>query len=93
MLDLSHVGRRWRAPGRPSLKGVFGRRAGTVKGYRYSQALEGSDIVWTEETIDQLFDLGPDHVTPGSKMPMQRIASARDRADLIAFLKRETAAE
>lgn len=77
----------------PSLKGVFGRRAGTVKGYRYSQALEGSDIVWTEETIDQLFDLGPDHVTPGSKMPMQRIASARDRADLIAFLKRETAAE
>lgn len=74
----------------PSLYGVFGRRAGTLAGYAYSPALSGSRIVWSEETIDQLFELGPDHVTPGSKMPMQQIASPEDRADLIAFLKRET---
>lgn len=75
----------------PSLQGIFGRRAGSLAGYTYSQALSDSDIVWTEDTIDQLFDLGPDHVTPGSKMPMQQIAAPGDRADLIAFLKRETA--
>jgi cytochrome c len=77
----------------PTLYGLFGREAGSVDGYAYSPALEGSDLVWTAVTIDRLFDLGPDHYTPGSKMPMQRIVSSEDRADLIAFLERETKAE
>jgi cytochrome c len=77
----------------PTLYGLFGREAGSVEGYTYSVAMEGTDIVWSAETIDRLFDLGPDHYTPGSKMPMQRIVSAEDRADLIAFLKRETKAD
>lgn len=71
----------------PSLMGVFGRRAGTLPGYTYSDALTGTDLVWSEETLDKLFDLGPDHYTPGSKMPMQRIVRTEDRADLIAYLK------
>ncbi len=74
----------------PALKGIFGRRAGGLEGYRYSDAMRRSEIVWSEETINRLFELGPDHYTPGSKMPMQRITSPRDRADLIAFLKAET---
>ncbi len=74
----------------PSLYGVFGRRAGTVPGYRYSGTLTGSDIIWGDETIDALFDLGPDHYIPGSKMPMQVIAGADDRADLIAYLRNVT---
>ena len=76
----------------PTLHDLFGRKAGSVAGYAYSPAMRGSDIIWTAETIDRLFDLGPDHYTPGSKMPMQRIASPEDRADLIAFLQRETEA-
>jgi len=71
----------------PSLHGLFGRRAGTQPGYGYSQTLQGSDIVWDETTVDLLFDQGPDHYIPGSKMPMQVIRSATDRADLIRFLK------
>lgn len=71
----------------PSLWGVFGRRAGTLPGYRYSDALLGSDIVWTAETIARLFEEGPEIVTPGSKMPMQRINGAGDRKDLIAYLR------
>ncbi|MBJ3764218.1 c-type cytochrome [Maribius pontilimi] len=74
----------------PTLHGVFGRRAGTVDGYGYSDRLDGSDIVWNETTIDALFDQGPDHYIPGSKMPMQVIAAPQDRADLIAFLKTAT---
>lgn len=72
----------------PTLHGVFGRRAGTVPGYRYSDVLTGSDIIWSDDTIDQLFDLGPDHYIPGSKMPMQVIARAEDRRDLVEFLRR-----
>ena len=71
----------------PSLYNVFGRRAGTVPGYPYSATLTGSDIIWSDDTIDALFDIGPDHYIPGSKMPMQVIAKPDDRADLIAFLK------
>lgn len=72
----------------PTLYGVFGRQAGTAKGYAYSKALRGSDLVWTERTVDALFAEGPDRFTPGSKMPLQRIPDPRDRAELIAFLKK-----
>ncbi len=72
----------------PSLYGLFGRRVGTVEGYSYSPALRGGDLVWDEESVDALFRLGPDVVTPGSKMPLQRIPKDEDRAELIEFLKR-----
>lgn len=75
----------------PTLYGLFGRRAGTVTDYAYSDTLDGSEIVWTDKTVDALFDVGPDHFIPGTKMPMQRIVSSDDRADLIAYL-REAAA-
>jgi cytochrome c len=77
----------------PTLHGVFGRAAGALPDYRYSDTLDGSAIVWTETTIDALFDEGPDHYIPGSKMPMQVIAQPDDRADLIAFLKTATQGE
>jgi len=71
----------------PSLYGLFGRPAGSVKDYSYSTTVSGSDIVWSEDTIDALFDLGPDHYIPGSKMPMQRITGVEDRRDLIEYLR------
>ena len=77
----------------PSLHGLFGRRAGTVPDYTYSDILEGSEIVWSAETINGLFDEGPDHYIPGTKMPMQRIVEQQDRDDLIAYLRVATAGE
>jgi cytochrome c len=77
----------------PTLYGLFGRRAGTVPDYPYSETLRESRLVWTESTVDELFRRGPDEYVPGSKMPLQRMPSARDRADLIEFLKRATTAE
>ncbi|WP_297835463.1 c-type cytochrome [uncultured Roseibium sp.] len=75
----------------PTLHNIFGRRAGTIPDYPYSATLSGSDIVWSEATIDQLFLDGPDHYIPGSKMPMQRIVEQQDRDDLIDYLKSATA--
>lgn len=74
----------------PTLHGLFGRQAGTVADYSYSDTLDGSDIIWSQETIDALFELGPAHYIPGTKMPMQRIAAPEDRQDLIAFLRDNT---
>jgi len=74
----------------PTLHGVFGRQAGSLEGYRYSQVLENAPIVWDNDTIDDLFETGPEHFVPGSKMPMQVIAKSQDRADLIAYLHKQT---
>ena len=74
----------------PTLSGLFGRPAGSVPGYIYSDTVANLGIDWTEDSIDQLFDLGPNHFIPGSKMPMQRITRPQDRRDLIDFLKDNT---
>jgi cytochrome c len=74
----------------PTLYRLFGRTAGSHADYRYSAALEGSDLVWTEQTVARLFEVGPDVMVPGSKMPLQRMPDPRDRADLVAYLKRVT---
>ena len=74
----------------PSLYGVFGRTAGTLKEYPYSEALLSSSLIWTEETISELFTKGPHIVTPGTKMPLQRIKNDKDRIDLIDYLKSAT---
>ncbi|MEM9355672.1 MAG: c-type cytochrome [Pseudomonadota bacterium] len=74
----------------PTLYNVFGRKIGTLPGYPYSKALKSLDIVWSAETIDKLFALGPDKFTPGSKMPLQRIAEKEKRDALVKFLKEAT---
>ncbi|MDZ5698607.1 c-type cytochrome [Chelativorans sp. M5D2P16] len=75
----------------PTLHGIFGRRIASVPGYRYSQALRDMDIVWTPETVSELFEVGPSTYTPGTKMPEQTINNDETRAALIRFLQRETA--
>jgi cytochrome c len=77
----------------PSLYALFGRRIASQPGYDYSSALRQMDIIWTPETFSDLFTYGPEAYTPGSRMPEQRIAAAEDRAALIAYLQRITAAQ
>ncbi|MDB5569340.1 MAG: cytochrome c class [Hyphomicrobiales bacterium] len=74
----------------PTLHGVFGRRAGSVPGYAYSQAFRALDLVWTPQTVARLFELGPQAYTPGTKMPEQTLSSPQDRDALIEFLRAAT---
>ncbi len=74
----------------PSLYKVFGREAGTLNGYVYSEALINSKIIWNEKSINKLFEEGPDKVTPGTKMPIQKMKNKKDRIDLVLFLKEAT---
>ncbi len=77
----------------PTLHGVFGRPAGSLNDFPYSETLLTSGVVWSADTIDQLFHLGPDAFITGSNMPEQRITDAQDRADLISFLRAATGGE
>jgi cytochrome c len=75
----------------PTLWHVFGRRIATLPGYNFSPALKKLDIVWSKATVSKLFEIGPAHYTPGTKMPEQTIGSAEDRKALVDFLGRVTA--
>lgn len=74
----------------PSLWHVMGRRIATLPGYNFSPALKKMDIVWSKETIGKLFEIGPAHYTPGTKMPQQTIGSAKDRQALVDFIAKVT---
>lgn len=72
----------------PSLHGIFDRPIASVAGYAFSPALRDLDIVWTPQTVAELFEVGPDLYTPGSRMPDQRVADPADRQALVEFLDR-----
>ena len=74
----------------PTLHGIFGRRIATAPRYEYSEALKTLDIMWTPQTVSELFEFGPDAYTPGSRMPEQRVPSAKDRRALVEFLEAVT---
>jgi cytochrome c len=74
----------------PVLNGVVGRAAGTSPGYRYSSAMRKSGLTWDEGTLTQYLR-GPDKVVPGTKMAFPGIANDADLANVIAYLKQQTA--
>jgi cytochrome c len=74
----------------PRHSGLFGRRAGGVEGYAYSDAMRASGLVWDEETLDR-FLADPRGVVPGTTMGFAGVKDARERADLIAYLRSATA--
>ena len=74
------------APGKmgPPLAGVAGRKAGTVGGYAYSNAMKASTITWTPEMLDA-FLKAPGKMVPGTKMPLGA-PDAEQRAAVIQYL-------
>ena len=73
----------------PNLYGVFGRKAGTVPGFAYSDGLKASGIVWDAARIDKWIT-NPRGVVPTTKMTYIGMADPKDRTDLIAWLKTVT---
>ncbi|MEO0465030.1 MAG: c-type cytochrome [Pseudomonadota bacterium] len=73
----------------PSMFGIVGRPAGTVEGFRYSDANANSGIVWTEATMFAYLE-APQQFIPGTIMAFPGLPSAQDRADVIAYLKQQS---
>lgn len=71
----------------PSLHGILGRKAGSLPGYAFSSAMKNADFVWDEGKLDR-FMARPDEVVPNNRMkPYGGLASADERAKIIAFLR------
>ena len=74
----------------PSLAGAWNQKAGSVASFsRYSPALKSANIVWNDKTLDDWIT-DPQHLVPGNQMTFPGIKDARQRADLLAFLKEAT---
>jgi len=69
----------------PHLRGVYGRKAGSVPEFEYSAAIKRSGLIWNEANLERWLR-GSDDMVPESKMGFS-VPKARERADLIAFLK------
>lgn len=73
----------------PNLHGVFGRKAGALETYKYSDAVKNAGFVWDAEHLDKWL-AEPRTFLPGTKMTFAGLKAEKDRIDLIAFLKVET---
>jgi len=73
----------------PHHAGLFGRHAGSVPDFPYSDAMRNSGIVWSEATLDQ-FLTNPQAYVPGTRMTFAGLPDAQERADVIAYLKEAT---
>jgi cytochrome c len=70
----------------PKLNGLFGRAAGSVEGYNYSEANKKSGITWDEATFAEYIK-DPRAKIPGTKMVYAGLKDEKRIKDLIAFLK------
>src|SRR3989441_7854439 len=70
-----------------SRAGVWGRRAGPVEGFtRCSEPLKHAAVVWDAATLDRWLE-DPQTVVPHNLMTFPGLKDARQRADLVAYLK------
>ena len=69
----------------PRLRGVYGRVAGSVDSFQYSDALKKSKITWTEETLEKWLT-DTEKLVPDNDMSFH-VESADERGEIIAFLK------
>jgi cytochrome c len=69
----------------PILNGVVGRPAGSVEGFKYSDAMKASGITWDEAALDEYLK-DPKGKVPGNKMAYAGLKDDTKRANVIAYL-------
>lgn len=70
----------------PNLHGVFGRQAGSVEGFAYSEPLKTAGFTWSGEQLDQWLQ-APQTFLPGNRMAFAGVRDETQRRDLIAYIE------
>jgi cytochrome c len=77
----------------PNLHKLFGRVAGTLPGFEYSEAMvtagRRKGLVWDERSLDQYL-AEPESLVPGTLMALVSITNSAERKVLTEYLKRAT---
>jgi cytochrome c len=69
----------------PSLRGVFGRKAGSLEDFRYSNAMLRANFIWHEANL-RAYIKDPQAKVPGNRMPFGGLDDPKDIDDIIAYL-------
>ena len=69
----------------PSLYGVVGRKAGSLPGYSYSDAMKNANRTWDATTLSDYLT-NPRQKIPGVKMIFAGLPNETDRQNVIAYL-------
>ncbi len=70
----------------PTLRGVFGRKSGSVDGFHYSEAMAHANLTWDEANLRDYLS-NPQAKVKGNRMPFAGLANPKDLDDVIAYLK------
>lgn len=70
----------------PTLKGVFGRQAASLDGFRYSNPMKRANLVWDEANLRDYIS-NPQAKVKGNRMPYGGMNDPKDVDDVIAYLK------
>ena len=72
----------------PRLGGVYGRTAGSLDSFQYSDALKNSKIKWSEDTLDKWLT-DTEKLVPNNDMTFH-VEKADERSEIIAYLKQNS---
>lgn len=70
----------------PNLRGVVGRRAASVPGFPYSDALKKSGLTWDEDTLRRWM-ASNEHIVPNTLMPHVGISDPAEQIYVVEYLK------
>ncbi len=70
----------------PNLFGAYGAKSGYDAAFDYSDALKNSGYTWTEAKVIE-FIANPVEFMPGTKAQFPGVKSAKERADIVAYMK------
>ena len=70
----------------PSLTGVYGRKAGSLPGFKYSDALKNSGIIWNESSLRAWMENNTG-VMPGTRMRHVGITDRTEQDFILYYLK------
>ncbi|WP_119680170.1 c-type cytochrome [Indioceanicola profundi] len=73
----------------PNLHGLFGRKAGGAEGFKYSDAMASSDVVWSNETLHEYLK-DPKGYIKGNRMAFAGLKKQEDLDNVIAYLEQAT---
>jgi cytochrome c len=69
----------------PRLRGVYGRKAGRIPSFKYSDAMKGAQFAWDQTLLDRWLT-NTESVVPDNDMDFH-VPKADERADIIEYLR------
>jgi len=70
----------------PSLNGVYGRKAGSLEDFHYSNAMKRADFSWDTANL-KAYLTDPQAKVRGNRMPFSGLDNPADIDDVIAYLQ------